>query len=91
MNAMIEDQQLHAIETQLNQAQVQLESYESKLPDGDEAIRRVQNVIDSLWALYDGARKNPGLHTPDEFADGVKQLDAEMAQVAARSQGAAQS
>ncbi len=82
---MIDATQLTHIETALNRAQVQLEGLEGKLPDGDEGMRRVQNVIDNLWALYDGARKNPGLHTRDEFTPGFQQLDAEMAQVAQRA------
>jgi hypothetical protein len=82
---MIDDDQLNNIETALNRAQVQLEELENRLPDGDEGARRVQNVIDSLWALYDGARKNPCLHTRDEFTPGFQQPDAEMAQVAQRA------
>jgi hypothetical protein len=83
---MIDDNQLRNIDTKLNRAQVVLNEYEAKLPDGDVGIRRVQTDIDNLFALFNRARKNPGSMAYDnDFAPGFQQLDAEMADVATRA------
>ena len=77
----MQHEELVAIETQLKDAQVQLDLHMAALPIGDARITRAQEAIDGLWALFNRARQNSGSVTPADFAPGFAQLQAELQQV----------
>lgn len=77
----MQPQALQEIEKELNAAQTALDLHIRDLPEGDPRVTRAQQAIDSVWALFNRASKNPGSITPADFVPHLEQLRAEMAQV----------